>query len=245
MYRSRTDNWLYRDDPLQRVRVANRLIPLGKEKATATIYELTNLGVVFEMDIWLFWLIQTLFDVPDTPGYMRPPGIGSYGQQLQQETHVPRFPTIMSDGFSITIFAGAFIRGTPEAVSDYLDEIGKQEMRTDLFKPADDPFSSLENLWNSKRWPFPHEIETDGTYIFTEAESKRLSLMQVLNLVRTVYRPSSELSLRSDEVTTMEYFEKCSSEFSALGAVWNVERQMYTLTDGTAPYPIIKPLKDR
>lgn len=245
MHRSRPDNWLYRDDPLHRVRVANRLIPLGKKKATATIYELTNLGIEFELDIWLFWLIQTLFDVPDTPGYMRPPALGSYGQRLQQKTRVPRYPTIECDDFSITIFAGASIRGTPEAVSDYLDEIGEQEMRTELFKPADDPFSSIENLWNSKRWPFPHEIGTDGTYMFTEAESKRLSLIQVLNLVRTVYRPSGELRPRSDEVTIMEYFERCSSEFSALGAVWNVEKQMYTLKDGAAPYPEIESVTRR
>lgn len=224
------------DDPLHKVRVANRLIPLGKKQVIATINELSDLG--FDTSHWLILLTQILFEVPDDPGYIYS-GVPAGDQQLRQGTRVPRFPTILIDDVPVTIYTAMGIRGAIPRVSRYLKVIGKEEMRKKLFKPADDPFESLENLWSSQKWPFPYEPgEDDLPLKRTEHEYKGDVLWDVLRLVRTVYRPSWLPDSFRDEDDVMRYFERYHSEFLAIGAVWNVEKQMYALKDGSVPYPL-------
>ena len=77
-----------RYNPRTVIRAVNALLPLGKDKALATIEEFLRVTGFWEHNEGegMFLVLRTLFDVPKDPGYMPPMMVGRHPQRSPRIT---------------------------------------------------------------------------------------------------------------------------------------------------------------
>lgn len=221
-------------DPLWVIRCVNTLIAMGKKKAIFCLEQFMRVGSPrWDGESELFWVMRALFEVPDTPGYMRVPMIGAITPRPPEDMTVsPRFPIVVVDDVPFSVLIGVMLGGSPErplrALRGYYS---KWPMRQQPLVPPDDPFSSMTKLRLSPQWPWSSQEEkrSNSRFAVSYDEYGGFLLDQVLMLVRHTYQPfDRRLGKYVNGLNNAKYH----GEFLKLGARWNPELQDYVRSDG-------------
>jgi hypothetical protein len=231
-----------RYDPLHLIRVVNFLQPLGKDKALAIIGEYTRVVDDAVEETWLFFLLRTLFDVPNPPRYMPIMSIGAMFPTPPEDLQTfPRYPIVIVDDISFSLLMGVAGGGLPEAPSSHVEYFRKNgKLRTTRLRPPDDPFLSLNHLHGTKEWTLLAKLPDTRNQV---AELHRIlqgiAFFQVLLLVRTAY-DTPEINDTSSGLKPQHY-ERHHREFLKVGAYWDDKLQMYVKKDGShKPFQALK-----
>ncbi|KAB8141286.1 hypothetical protein F8S13_19515 [Chloroflexia bacterium SDU3-3] len=101
-------------NPVDVIAAVNELLPLGKEQALAQI------GAARPQGYGLFWLLRTLFDLPE--GQAFPPvllGQPSIPPPANPQA-IPRFPILIVQDVPLLVVGGYFLGGFPEPVEAHI-----------------------------------------------------------------------------------------------------------------------------
>ncbi len=223
------------DDAIWLIQAGNSLIAAGKDKALAAIQEFDQITRIRPYDGGVqgcHWLMRTIFEVPEDPGFFPCPRIGAYFIP-QNRKDSPRHPIILVDDVPFSIFTGALLRGSPEPVSYDLKYFRANcRIRTTPLMPPDDPFESYQKMLKSRIWPYPpFDPKAKTSYIVPYAEEEGYALKSLLYLVRTAYRPEKMGTYEDAYINGLD-FDKFHQGFLATGAHWDPVRQMYVPVDG-------------
>jgi hypothetical protein len=233
MYRPLDQAMRSNSDPLQLIRVANLLIPKGREKALAVLGEYDRLHPDgFDHDDWLFWLVRVMFTSNRPGGAFSVPAIGIADPPTPAGLlEWPTFPVLMMDDVPFCIYTMGALGGFPEPFGWYLQEHqGEWTIRQTRLHPPDDPFLSYKKLVASSAWPFPRLSPTQTPSRGVSAEGEGPALDRVIELVRTAYRPH-RVRLPGVPADPLDY-DTYHAEFLALGCRWDEASQMYVRKDG-------------
>ena len=208
-------------DPLGLIRVANTLIPLGKQGAIGVLgeYYWAN-PYSAQSHEWTYWLVRALF-VPKNSRYVFPvPAIGAFRTAAPTNlSKWPNYPVAMSKDIPITIFTGADGDGSMPLFGIYLqDECVNWEIRKTKLVPPADPFLAYDRTVNS------------GLMEFARIEDREIIREEILSLVRTAYKPSGMLHYGD---AGAKDFEKFHQEFLKLGCRWDSMLDIYVRSDGS------------
>ena len=234
------DAWT-RGDPLRLIKVANLLIPMGKEKGMGVLCEYFRVASIEESSAeWPFWLVRIMFTSKEPGGVFPLPAIGAISPEPPKNPKAwPTFPILMTDDVPFNVYNGRSLAGEPEQFTNYVHDHSKNwTIRKTMIQPSDNPFASVTKLMNSKSWPLKktpdHKTRRD--------EEAWVGVLSVHDLVRTAYRMENH-----DYYSSGNAFldlDKYAKEFAAQGCHWDEKRQMYVRRDGsTLPPP--KDMDDR
>ena len=223
--------------PAQLIRAVNALQPLGKDRALAVIREYGR--VVFVDKEGIFWVLRTLFEVPQDPGYMPRVGLGGfYPPEPVNLSSVPRFPLVIQDDIPLMLVRGYGLLGVsqpPEEHLAYFQEHG--ELRTKPLRPGGDPLGALERLEASPQWIYGARYE--GTYSFGAERTfqaapgdiawiRRMIMDQLLHLVADVYPlPESGFGVILPFKNTEAHWQKAKSDVAKLKLRWDPKTNRY------------------
>lgn len=221
-------------DPLWVIRCVNALVSMGKENAIFCLEQYFRVGSPAPYDeSELFWIMRSLFEIPNPPGYMKIPAIGAMSPAPPDDLAMtPRFPIFIVDDVPFTLLTGITLGGFPEpplwALRGYYS---KWPMREQPLVPPDDPFTSMKKLRSSPQWPCSsqEEEQLNSRFAVPYDEHGGFILDQVLMLVRHTYQPFDR---RLGVYVNGLDFEKYHGEFLKLGARWDLETQNYVTSDG-------------
>ncbi len=217
-----------RSDSLHLVQASNLLIPKGQEKALAIIGEYTRIEADgFDEDIWLYWLVRTMFRSKLPDGVFPVPGIGLITPAPPKDRRKwPTFPVMTIDDVPFNLCRGALLMGLGEPFKEYLQK-HKSEwiIRHKQLRPPDDPFPVSKKLIACSR------VDPDKTlfpvpYLYDDRDA----LQEILTLVRTAYRPKATKPCCC--CIDWADYDKYHKEFLALGCRWDEEKQMYVRKNG-------------
>lgn len=197
-------------EPLQIIRVANTLQPLGTVAAQSVLREYCRVHERID-DTWLFWLERVLFVPKDQNFVFKPPALGLYWQPSNLKEW-PTFPVLLIQDVPYIEFHGADLSGLPELYSP--DTNGKYlKIRPSLLRPPDDPFATIHIALNKP-----------GVKTYQAME-------QVLRLVRQPYKLRQDQGLHFPP--TLQEFEQFHQEFLKVRARWSPKLNTYVRPDGS------------
>jgi hypothetical protein len=210
---------IWETDPLRLIQVANKLRPLGKEKALAVMCEYERVAGENANEEWLLWAARALFD-PGDAFFFPVPMIGCVSPRPPDDLREwPLYPVVLVDDIPFNAYAGRFLGGSPESFSQYVERCAKTWiMRPAPLHPPDDPFSAYLEAVKAP------ELKNVGAY------NNYLLLGNVLSLVRTAYRAKALDG--SGSIESKDY-DKQRAAFLAVGGRWDDKRQLYVRRDGT------------
>ncbi len=221
-------------DPLFMIQAVNSFVPLGQAKALSTMENLD--GYIGEVEVifgnyWPFWLTRILFWPKDATYQFPHFDHGQVGEILPD--HVEKWPTfplfVVGDIPFCFRIAGSGIRGGGGGGGDdergpFADYLGKNKdfwtMRTKPLHPPDDPFPVLK------------ELLKPGVSPLSAAETRDAGIAQILELVRTCYRPSGRNAIQKAQEDAA-VFERYHQEFLQKQCRWDQKRNLYVRKDGT------------
>lgn len=224
IYRPADDTDAFGNDPLRLIRAANKLRPLGKEKALAVMTDYERLEPGSGDSPWLFWLTRVLFTSNAPSGVFGIPVILYGAPHPQDIANWPTYPVFLVDDIPISI-ARRSGSGAPESFRQYASiESRNWLLRPAALWPPADPFSSYRELIQAPNWP----LRDDNV----NRAFQTIALRDVLNLVRTGFR-AKELDDPGWIVKSSD-FERLHEAFLESGCHWSDGRQMYVRRDGSA-----------
>jgi hypothetical protein len=219
------------DGSLRLLRVANYLIPLGKEKALALIEEASRVrtaGHFFE-NFLLYYLPLVIFDLRQG-GTFRPPGLGTPTPAAPLDPNrFPRFPVAIYKDIPYVLVDWYELYGKAESLESYLKEFKDCTMRKTLLRPPDNPYEAARTALQDWKWYF----EDVGVW-------KRSRLHDAASLMLTKTALLSRTVCRTDEMNGGRVSLDASREselekaFLAAGGHWDEKQQMYVRKDGTS-----------
>jgi hypothetical protein len=216
---------------LRLLRVANRLIPLGKTKAMALIEEAARVGTGGDfLSVGLLYAVPlVIFELPPGKTHFRPPGLGGpWPPQPKDLSKLPRFPVAIHKDIPYTLVKGYSMGGLPESVGMFLRQFKDCKMRTTLLRPPDNPFEAGRSALQEWKWYFEEaNMWNNGPY--NDASSHMLTLNTLLarTALRTHAANRKWVTLDASEERSIE------QDYLAAGGHWDEKRQMYMRADGS------------
>lgn len=220
-------------DPLALIQEANRLIPLGKEKALAVISEYSRLLVKNEERLGI--LGRTIFASahPETSAF---PGVwGMSPLPVGDPSEWPTYPVFLAEDVPYQPATDFFYGGYAPPIYKQIPALQKAwSLRDRPFRPPDDPFPAFESLMNSPRWERTIHRAQDPSRVRMEMTR------QLLRLVRTVsHVPDFLLSISRPRL------DEFHANFLKAGGHWSIEQQRYVRRDGSyTPDPVARPFDE-
>ncbi len=227
----------YGDDPLARIRAANALQRLGRERGTAALREYVRVRTSptghdnIQRDQGFALLLRTLFEVPADPGYM--PKVGGFDPYPPEDPWIaPRWPIVIVDGlplvFANTSSFGNGMRPMPRfpdpMVEEYISQCG---WRSEPLKPTNRPLDVLGRVQGMPQWTFGQ----DDDFRHTPEQGRNLIAGQLLQLLQTVYRGKVGDSRCDPKLISMD---QALAEVAKLEIRWDDARDQYVFRDGTS-----------
>ncbi len=223
-------------NPRTVIRAVNALLPLGKEKALATIEEFLRVASDWHNSgrDGVFLVLHTLFEVPNEPGYMPRMFVGAPSPPEPKDRKLlPRFPIAIEGDIPLLIVDGYSLNGYPEPPElhvKYFREHGT--LRAEPLAPAAEPFQALDRLVRSRRWIFRAKDDFND-----ERRGRHMLGNQLLRLMDTVYRtePDADGDLLpwGRDAAEAKRAEKILADVSKLKIRWDAKSDQYTFLDGT------------
>jgi hypothetical protein len=223
-------------NPRTVIRAVNALLPLGKEKALATIEEFLRVASDWHNSgrDGVFLVLRTLFDVPNEPGYMPEMFVGAPSPpEPKDRKRLPRFPIAIEGDIPLLIVDGYSLAGLaeqPEPHVRYFREHGT--LRAEPLVPAAEPFKVLDQFAKSRRWIFRAKGSLDD-----ERRGRHMLGNQLLRLMDTVYRTEpdeyGDLLPWGRDAAGVKRAEKILADASKLKIRWDGKSDQYTFLDGT------------
>ncbi len=190
--------------PLDFVRWANDLIPLGKQKALAVMKESDR--VSFWPQEHLYWLVRVIFTVKS--GYVFT--VPTVGGKLSNDP--PLSPVNFAQDIPFLRLGTVSMAGAPGSFTTYADRESKDwTIRPERLIMPNDPFAAFERVASS---------DGHGFVSYEEA------LEMVLGMVATAYAPSARATGKAG-------FDRCHQQYLTLKAYWDPNQQCYVRGDGS------------
>ncbi|HTE21120.1 MAG TPA: hypothetical protein VK689_22370, partial [Armatimonadota bacterium] len=215
----------YPDSPQLLIRVANRLLPLGKEKVIALLREYVRL---------CYFQFSSTYEVYGGPPY----SLFHLAAALFQPSQTPEYPHLVlwiQDGIPLWPefhggLAGSFGHLSYEELDFYRD---KAQLRPKPLTPTIRPMETLDRL-QSAIWE-PEEAKR------LQAPEAREDMMEhLLRLVETVYRP--ERDGRGDVVRGEQdveaWWRSVVADVGKLNIRWDSRKGEYTFANGRQLPPL-------
>ena len=207
-------------DPLYRIKAANALIPLGKEKAVAVLREYSQIVPMWSEDQdSLFWLVRSVFR-GKKPGYNFPvPHIGAVSPGPPSDLSVwPTYPVINTANFPFLVYFGATLGGYPEQFDSYVEgHASDWDIVDNKLIPPNDPFTLFDEVMRQKGF------ETENL-----PRIKRAVVNNILRAIRNVVK----LKTRGIDVTPEEV-KRLHEQFLRFEPTWDNRLGLYVRGDGT------------
>jgi hypothetical protein len=222
------------DDPANLIKIANHLIPLGKEKALAVMQEYSRIDYQQE---WMFWMARIIF-TSQTPGGVFAQVDSQYAYHVPNEVALiwPTYPVLLVDDVPFVIaenfgFSDGFTP-RPESFADYVKaHRGDWTIRSSLLKPTSDPFDAAQKAASSPELAaLPHPLDWFGQPRDWTPSRRATIYKLTLSLVRHAYRPDPPLP--DYETPTDEEFEVHHSKFKETESRWDSKRSIFVRRDG-------------
>jgi hypothetical protein len=137
----------YRPRPV--VNATNALQPLGKGAALDSLEEyLAGCDLSVTSQRGLFWVLRTLFEVPDDPGFHPPVLLGSSTPPPPARLEaLPRFPVALVRDIPLLLVSGFVLGGAAEPVTAHILHFRRTgRIRTGLLQPSDDADGVVEEF---------------------------------------------------------------------------------------------------
>ncbi|MEX2244501.1 MAG: hypothetical protein WD716_11720 [Fimbriimonadaceae bacterium] len=185
-------------------------------------------------DEWLFWLVRAMFEPIGPKGGFRVPHIGAMSPSPPEDLREwPTYPVALIDDVPVLLYKGASLAGVPEPFYRYArDESKNWKIKTRKLTPPNDPFPVFLKVLQSSYWPFKGTKVDDAAFHVESYEDSAIPLIEILNLVRTAYRPVGQRDSYERFPNGLSY-QQLHSEFLLSGARWDDQRQLYVRRDGT------------
>jgi hypothetical protein len=232
-------------NPLDVIRIVNKLQLLGKNKALAVIDEYLRVASFYHgREGGLFLVLRVLFDVPKDTGSMPQMFVGApIPSEPKDPKLIPRFPILLHEDIPLLLVFGYNLGGYPEPVSRHVDYFRKEgNVRNKPLSPPDQPLGVIESI--------PQKVvdyfSSYGRGLCTQND---LIQDQLFRLIYSVYRRKA-LYIKEGGFIHQGYWngkttwKQEAAEVSRLRFHWDAGKQQFTFQDGSVlpPPPRYEPV---